>query len=100
MNLSSMIRTETRTGETISAGSLEIAPQTKFTRLAMPGELRGVAWERPSSVITRDAEGHEQTLRVRDLTRTVQAVILTGTAALTVALFTTRIITMRRSSHD
>jgi hypothetical protein len=100
MDLSSIIRTETSTGEAISAGSLKLRPQTKSVRLVMPGELGGFAWERPGSVVTVDAEGHEQILRVRDRTRTIQVAILAGTTALVLALFTTRTFTTRRFSHD
>lgn len=83
-------------GRAIRAGGSELTLQARSTQLAVPGWHAGVIRDRPLSVTVRGADGHEQTLPVRDHTRIIQAVIAVGAAAAALVLLAARKAIMRR----
>ncbi|MBN2148158.1 MAG: hypothetical protein JW726_12260 [Anaerolineales bacterium] len=70
------ITLETRAGEPIKAGDKRLLPMAKVLRLKIPGLNGGLIWNRPASVVVQSADGQEQTLPVRDLTRQAQWLLL------------------------
>ena len=90
-DMTELIRTETKTGETINAGEIKITPFSKSTRILPNGKTVGLIWNRPDSVLIQNPDGSEQILPVIDVTRQaiwailgISAVIFTLLAILTI----------------
>lgn len=66
------------TGEPIQVGNFEITPQSRVTKIQIPGHHAGLIWNRPKAVIVRSSDGHESTLPVRDVTRIIIWAMLAG----------------------
>jgi hypothetical protein len=64
----SLVR-EIRTGETRQFGNFEITPLTRVLKIQLPGQHAGLIWNRPKAVIVKTADGQENILPVRDVTR-------------------------------
>ena len=50
----------------------------KSWQVRFPGNLGGIIWNRPSSIVVRSADGEEEVLPVRDVTRQTQFALLAG----------------------
>jgi hypothetical protein len=85
--MTGLIRTETKTGETINAGKIKITPFSKSTRILPKRKNLGLIWNRPDSVLIQKPDGSEQILPVIDVTRQVIWAIL-GISALILTLLT------------
>jgi hypothetical protein len=68
--------TETRMGAPISAGHLTIFPISRMTALLPASDAGGVIWNTPHSILVRGADGGETVLRIRDVTRERQILLL------------------------
>jgi hypothetical protein len=66
------------TGEPIQVGTFEITPQSRVTKIQLPGQHVGLIWNRPKAVIVRSSDGQESTLPVRDVTRIIIWAMLAG----------------------
>lgn len=67
------IQMETRAGEPVTAGGNILIPMARVLRVMLPGmPAGGLIWNRPSAVVVRSADGQEQVLPVRDVTRQAQ----------------------------
>jgi hypothetical protein len=67
---------EARIGAPISANNLRIIPISKITALLPAGDSGGVIWNRPHSILVQGTEGGETVLRIRDVTRERQILLL------------------------
>ncbi len=72
------IEQETRTGETLQAGGLEITPQTSVFKMILRNGHGGLIWNRPKAVIVRTSDGQESILPVVDGTRMIIWGMLAG----------------------
>lgn len=70
------ITIETQPGEPIQAGKNKITPFSQAIKLILPRSMGGLVWNRPISVMVQGADGSEQVLPVRDITRSVQLALL------------------------
>ena len=93
--MTDLIRTETRTGETIKTGGIRITPFSKSTRIMPKGNTFGLIWNRPDSVLIQKPDGSEQILPVIDVTRQVIWAIL-GVSTVIFTLLT--ILTFNKNS--
>ncbi len=73
-----ILQVETRAGEPIRAFGAEIIPFSRAMILRFPGNSGGVIWNRPISVLVGTGGEHEEILRVRDVTRLAQVIILSA----------------------
>ncbi|HJW91218.1 MAG TPA: hypothetical protein VJ436_11315 [Anaerolineales bacterium] len=71
-----LIQFETRAGEAIYSGPLTLIPLVHSLRIRFPRMRGGLVWNRPASIVVRDAEGGEHALPVPDPTRRAQLVLL------------------------
>lgn len=85
MEMSELIRTETKTGETINAGDVKITPFSKSTSILSKGKYVGLIWNRPDSILVQRPDGSEQVIPVIDVTRQVLWAIM-GLSALVIML--------------
>jgi hypothetical protein len=84
--LDNFLTVENMAGSPIQAGALRIVPVSQSVRLHVPGLPGGLIWNRPVSVVVTTADGQEQVLPIRDLTRIAQLTIL-GAAVMGTLLF-------------
>ncbi len=84
----SWLTIETRTGEPVTAGNLQLIPLAQNIRLQPPGLPVGLIWNRPTAVIVQSPDGQQEILPVPDLTRQWQLRILAAglVAALVIRL--------------
>lgn len=72
-----LITYENIAGDPIFAGNVKIIPFARVLRLRNPWWVNwGLVWNRPVSVLVVRADGQEQVLPVRDLTRWIQISLL------------------------
>jgi uncharacterized membrane protein len=69
---------EFRNGEPIQAGMFTLVPFNQVVRIQIPGLMGGLVWNRPSSILTRTADGQEFVIPIQDVTRQVQIVLFGG----------------------
>ncbi len=88
--MTELIRTETKTGETINAGDVKITPFSKSTSILSKGKNTGLIWNRPDSILVQRPDGSEQVIPVIDVTRqTLWAIMgLSALAIMLLAIFT------------
>jgi hypothetical protein len=67
----SFFELENRVGEPVLAGDYRIIPISRALILKFPGRRGGIIWNRPVSVVAQTADGQEQVLPVRDITRQI-----------------------------
>jgi hypothetical protein len=67
--MNELIRTETKSGETINAGEVQITPFSKSTQILSDRKIFGLIWNRPDSILVQKPDGSEQILPVIDVTR-------------------------------
>jgi len=70
--MSTLIRSETRTGQSISTHGFKLTPFSRSLTLRIPGINGGLIWNRPASVLVQAEDGQEYVLPVIDFTRQVQ----------------------------
>ncbi|MEJ2209000.1 MAG: hypothetical protein P8129_08195 [Anaerolineae bacterium] len=75
--LSEMIHLETHWGEPVSAGDVEIVPQSRALTVRWP--WGGYVWNRPVGVLVRRG-GEEERVPIVDVTRVAQAALLAFSA--------------------
>jgi hypothetical protein len=83
--MTELIRTETKTGETINAGDVKITPFSKSTSILSKGKNIGLIWNRPDSILVQQPDGSEQVIPVIDVTRQILWAIM-GLSALVIML--------------
>ncbi len=71
----SFFKIETHTSAPMSVHNQQISFQSRAVSLTFP-KFGGLVWNRPTAVIVQTAEGAEQTLAVRDVTRLAQILVL------------------------
>lgn len=69
------VHVENNAGRPIQDGPYRIVPVSQSIRLSVPGLPGGLIWNRPVSVIVTTADGQEQVLPIRDITRIAQLTI-------------------------
>ncbi len=79
--LNSMIQFETSASSPIRIGDKSITLYARTLQLKFPKSTGGLVWNRPVSVRVQNADGTEQALPVRDVTRRVQWTLM-GVGAL------------------
>lgn len=63
-------------GEPVQAGEITVYPISKTNALLPDGISGGLIWNRPHAVLVRGPDGEEQILRIRDVTRERQLLLL------------------------
>jgi hypothetical protein len=71
-----IIQYETKAGRPIMAGKTKITPLARVLRIQFPGFPGGLIWNRPGAIVLQAAEGEEQVLPVKDVTRQAQILLL------------------------
>ncbi|MGE5222711.1 MAG: hypothetical protein ACM3PY_09745 [Omnitrophica WOR_2 bacterium] len=71
-----IVQVETRAGVPVHAFGSEIIPFSRAVIVRFPGNSGGVVWNRPVSVLVGTDGEHEEILRVRDVTRLAEVLIL------------------------
>jgi|MudIll2142460700_1097286.scaffolds.fasta_scaffold2198575_1 hypothetical protein len=95
----SIIEYETKAGDPIQAGDVQIIPFAKVFHLRLPGQRGGLVWNRPVAVAVTPLNGETYVLPVRDPTR--MALFAMGGAILGGLLLTSFIqIRKRRKPND
>ena len=84
--LSSPIHIETKAGDPITVGDLRIVPLARSVRIQLGRLPFGLIWNRPMGVAWRSADGRHHLLRIRDVTRERQG-MLVGLAVAASLLF-------------
>jgi hypothetical protein len=74
----SFLELENRAGSPILAGGTRLIPISRALILKFPGMRGGVIWSRPVSVVARFADGQEQVIPIRDVTRRAQLALYGG----------------------
>ena len=74
----SFFELENRVGAPVIAGETRIIPISRALVLKFPGLKGGIIWNRPVSIVAQTADGQEQVLPVRDVTRQVQLALYGG----------------------
>lgn len=74
MQAKSFFRIETVTGEPFAVKDKVVRVQARAVSLRLP--FGGAVWNRPVAVLVQTADGAEQRLAVRDITRLVQVLVL------------------------
>ncbi len=67
---------ESRMGAPISAKTFTIFPISRITALLSAGDSGGVIWNKPHSILVQGTDGGETLLRIRDVTRERQILLL------------------------
>jgi hypothetical protein len=73
-----LIQYETRAGDPVISGETKIIPFSRALNIKLPGLHGGVIWNRPVAVLIQTAEGEEDLLLIRDVTRQVQWRLVAG----------------------
>jgi len=63
---------ENRIGEPVKFGDRQMIPISQVLRIQPPMLNLGLVWNRPASIVVRQADGSEQVLPVIDVTRRYQ----------------------------
>jgi hypothetical protein len=72
----SLIRFETLTGQPVKIKDTQLRVRSQVLQLRFPLISGGLIWNRPVAVLVRTADGQDQILPVRDLTRTAMLTLL------------------------
>lgn len=85
--MKSPIQIEMQSSAPIVLSDRQIILQARIVRVRLP--FGGIVWNVPASVSVQMADGHRQSLPVRDVTRLVQVLVLTLglTGAMMIRLF-------------
>ena len=67
---------ETHAGPPVHAGQSRIIPFVQTIRLNLPGTGGGLAWSRPTAILTQTPDGQETVLPIQDVTRQAQITFL------------------------
>ena len=67
----SPLRIETLTSPPLRVKDAQLRLRSQVVQLRLPIVQGGLIWNRPVAVLVRTPDGQEQTLHVRDVTRTV-----------------------------
>lgn len=70
------ISLETYAGEQIIAGDKRILPFSQALTIRFPSTNGGIIWNRPVSVLETSSDGGEQVIRIYDVTRIAQVLLL------------------------
>ena len=65
----SLFRIETLTGEPVKIRDRQVRVRSQVVQIRFPFIHGGLIWNRPVAVLTRTADGQDQILPVRDVTR-------------------------------
>lgn len=74
--LTPLIQIETLTGEPVKIQDTQLRVRSQVFQLRFPLISGGLIWNRPVAVLVRTADGQDQILPVRDLTRTIVITLL------------------------
>lgn len=74
--LTPLIQIETLTGEPVKIQDTQLRFRSQVLQLRFPLISGGLIWNRPVAVLVRTADGQDQILPVRDLTRTIVITLL------------------------
>jgi hypothetical protein len=70
------LRIENLTAPPIRLGEQTLIPLTQVVRLALPGSQVVFSWSRPFGVQLQTASGNQTIIPIRDITRTIQIVLV------------------------
>ena len=73
--MSGILSVETLSGSEVAWHGYRLIPFSQAVRLQIPGLPGGLIWNRPVSVLVRQADGSEQVLPVPDPTRQITCVL-------------------------
>ena len=73
--MSSFIQLETQWGKPIHIDDRRIIVQSRALQIRVPVLNNAFVWNRPVSVLVQHADGRDQVLPVRDVTRLAQALL-------------------------
>jgi hypothetical protein len=74
--LTSLLRIETLTGQPVKVKDTQLHVRSQVVQLRFPFISGGLIWNRPIAVLVRTADGQDQILLVRDVTRTAVLMLL------------------------
>ena len=66
-----LLTVENRAGQSIHFNGNTLVPFTQLWRLKLPWSRDGLIWNRPASVVVRDAQNLETVVLIQDVTRQV-----------------------------
>lgn len=81
------LQMETNSGETITASGNKLTPFSRALHIQIPGLPGGLIWNRPISILAQTADGNEEILQVRDVTRQVQWALLAASILSTMLMW-------------
>jgi hypothetical protein len=73
-----LIQYEIKAGDPVISGETKIIPFSRALNIKLPRLHGGVIWNRPVAVLIQTAEGEEDLLLIRDVTRQVQWRLVAG----------------------
>jgi hypothetical protein len=73
-----VIEREIQSGQALQVGEYKITPQARLLKIRFPGYHSGLFWNRPYAITVQTADGQEEILPVRDVTRVVIWSMLAG----------------------
>lgn len=65
----SILKIETKAGEMVRVGNLQLVPFTQVLRVNIPGINSGLIWNRPTAIWATSTDGSEIILKIVDKTR-------------------------------
>ena len=71
----SLLRIETLTGQPVKVKDAQLRLRSQVIQLRFPFISGGLIWNRPVAVLVRTADGQDQILPIRDMTRTAMLVL-------------------------
>lgn len=72
-----VFQVETNAGTAVRAGLRRLVPFSQVIKLIPPGEASaGLIWNRPVAVLVQEPDGTERVLRIPDITRQAQILLL------------------------
>ena len=74
--LTSLLRIETFTGQPVKFKDTQLRLQSQVLQLRFPFLSGGLTWHRPIAVIMHTADGQDEVLPIRDVTRRAILVLL------------------------
>ena len=86
----SLLHIKTLTSQPMTVKDAQLRLRSQVVQLRLPGVNGGLIWNRPVAVLVRTPDGQEQTLPVRDVTRSVVLALVLLCFASTLLLRLTR----------
>jgi len=95
-----LLTVENRAGQSIHFNGNTLVPFTQHWRLKLPWSKGGLIWNRPVSVVIRDAQNLETVIPIQDVTRQVSWLLFGLSFASVVLTFLARLNQRKQATHQ